>query len=228
MMFAARWRALRWLLPCLALVACERAPQQGTAGDAPKAEIYAPYPPVSLPPSPPLVRAARAQVGVTVRYDPAYVPLAYPNGDVARDRGVCTDVVIRALRIQGIDLQQAIHEDRRAHPRAYAQTRNRSATIDRSIDHRRVPDQMIWFARQGWSQPITPRAGAYRAGDIVAWKLSGNGLLHIGIVSDRMTPSGVPLVIHNIGSGAQEDDILFWHAIIGHYRPRLPHAGRRR
>lgn len=176
-------------------------------------------------PSPPLVRAARRQVGATVRYDPSYVAMAYPGGDVLADRGVCTDVVIRALRIPGIDLQREIHRDRLAHAAAYS---TMHTAIDRNIDHRRVPSQMIWFRRQGWARPITPGANDYRAGDIVAWKLHGSGLLHIGIVSDRRDSHGTPLVLHNIGRGTQEEPLLFEHPIIGHYRPVLPAPGRER
>ena len=168
--------------------------------------------------SPPLVAAARRQIGVTLLYDPAYVEMPYPGGDVPAERGVCTDVVVRALRNQGVDLQQAIHEDMRAHFAAYPQQWGLQGP-NRSIDHRRVPNQMRWFEREGWSRPITTNAGDYAAGDIAAWKLSGSGLLHIGIVSDRKAPNGTPLIIHNIGNGTQEDDILFRHAVIGHYRP---------
>ncbi|WP_454829496.1 DUF1287 domain-containing protein [Pseudoxanthomonas wuyuanensis] len=164
------------------------------------------------------VAAARSQIGVTRHYDPAYVELAYPGGDVAADRGVCTDVVVRALRGSGLDLQQAIHQDMRGHFAAYPQQWGLKRP-NRSIDHRRVPNQMRWFQRQGWSLPPTDRASDYRAGDIVAWKLTGNGLLHIGIVSDRRTRAGVPLILHNIGRGTQEEDLLFAHAIIGRYRP---------
>lgn len=164
------------------------------------------------------VAAARSQIGVTRHYDPAYVELSYPGGDVAADRGVCTDVVVRALRGSGLDLQQAIHQDMRGNFAAYPQQWGLKRP-DRSIDHRRVPNQMRWFRRQGWSLPITARAGDYRAGDIVAWKLTGSGLLHIGIVSDRRSRAGVPLILHNIGRGTQEEDLLFAHAIIGHYRP---------
>lgn len=167
------------------------------------------------------------QVGVTVTYDSAYVRLAYPGGDVPQSRGVCTDVVIRALRTQDIDLQRAIHEDRLAHGAAYAQGTGRRAAVDRNIDHRRVPNQMRWFERQGWNLPITDRPDDYAAGDIVAWRLRGSGLLHIGIVSDRRDRDGVPLIVHNIGRGAQEESLLFAHTIIGHYRPRLPSGGNR-
>lgn len=172
-------------------------------------------------PSPPLVAAARQQVGITRLYDPAYVEMPYPGGDVPAERGVCTDVTVRALRIQGLDLQRAIHEDMRTSFAAYPQNWGLKGP-NPHIDHRRVPNQMRWFEREGWSQPITTNAGSYSGGDIVAWKLTGNGLLHIGIVSDRMARDGTPLVIHNIGNGTQEDDILFRHTIIGHYRPVLP------
>lgn len=173
--------------------------------------------PAAVPISPPLVSAARAQVGVTRIYDPAYVELSYPGGDVPPDRGVCTDVVVRALRTQGLDLQQAMHEDMQAHFAKYPQQWGLTGP-NANIDHRRVPNQMLWFQRQGWSRPASTQAADYAAGDIVAWKLN-SGPLHIGIVSDRKAANGTPLVIHNIGHGTQEDDILFQHTIIGHYRP---------
>ena len=172
-------------------------------------------------PSPPLVAAARAQIGVTVRYDPAYQVLAYPGGDVARDRGVCTDVVVRALRSQGLDLQARVHEDMRGNFSAYPTIWGLSRP-DRNIDHRRVPNLMRWFERQGWQQPVTALATDYAAGDIVAWKLNGNGLLHVGIVSDRWLADGTPLVLHNIARGTREENLLFQHAIIGHDRMPTP------
>lgn len=168
-------------------------------------------------PSPPLVAAARAQIGVTTRYDPAYQVLSYPGGDVPLDRGVCTDVVVRALRSQGLDLQARVHEDMRGNFSAYPAIWGLSRP-DRNIDHRRVPNLMRWFERQGWQQPITALATDYAAGDIVAWKLNGNGLLHVGIVSDRRLANGTPLVLHNIARGMREENLLFQHAIIGHYR----------
>lgn len=186
-------------------VAAETAATTATSPDAPSAM------------SPPLVAAARAQIGVVRLYDPTYFSLAYPGGDVPADRGVCTDVVIRALRTQGVDLQQAIHDDMRAHfdryPRQWGLSRP-----DRNIDHRRVPNQMRWFERNGWHQSIGSSADDFSPGDIVAWKLTGSGLLHIGIVSDRHSHDGTPLILHNINAGTQEDDLLFRHAIIGHYR----------
>lgn len=167
----------------------------------------------------PLVNAARKQIGVTLTYDPAYVRLPYPGGDVPESRGVCTDVVIRAFRAQRIDLQQRVHEDMRAHFAKYPQKWGLRRP-DSNIDHRRVPNLQTWFARQGWSLPVTSRAVDYRVGDLVTWMLPGN-LPHIGIVSDRKSPIGTPLIIHNIGRGTREEDILFGHRITGHYRPKL-------
>lgn len=171
------------------------------------------------------VAAARTQVGVTVRYDPAYVRLPYPGGDVPEDRGVCTDVVIRALRAEGLDLQKAVHEDMRAHFAAYPNRWGLRAP-DRNIDHRRVPNLQVWFERQGWSLPVPQRALAqrasdYRPGDLVTWMLPGH-LPHIGIVSDRRSADGTPLILHNIGRGTQEEDILFAYRMTGHYRPATP------
>jgi len=174
--------------------------------------------------TPALVDAARTQVGVTVRYDPAYVQLSYPGGDVPDDRGVCTDVIVRALRVEGLDLQRAIHEDMRRDFAAYPRDWGARAP-DRNIDHRRVPNQMRWFERQGWQRTIGTRAGDFSAGDIVAWRLR-SGQLHIGIVSDRRSAAGVPLILHNIARGTREDDLLFGHTIIGHYRPQLATAAR--
>lgn len=198
------------------LAACRPSPPEQPQADPAPAAPAAAVPAAS----PPLVVAARRQIGVTLLYDPAYVEMPYPGGDVPAERGVCTDVVVRALRSGGVDLQQAIHEDMRAHFAEYPQQWGLQRP-NRSIDHRRVPNQMRWFEREGWSQPITANAADYAAGDIAAWKLSGSGLLHIGIVSDRKARDGTPLVIHNIGNGTQEDDILFQHAMIGHYRPVL-------
>lgn len=204
------------LLSLALLVACRPSPpEQAQAERAPAAPVAA-----AKRASPPLVTAARGQVGVTLLYDPAYVEMPYPGGDVPAERGVCTDVIVRALRVSGLDLQQAIHEDMRAHFAEYPQQWGLQGP-NRSIDHRRVPNQMRWFARQGWSRPITTDAADFEAGDIAAWKLSGSGLLHIGIVSDRKSRDGTPLILHNIGNGTQEDDILFRHAVIGHYRPVL-------
>jgi uncharacterized protein YijF (DUF1287 family) len=164
-----------------------------------------------------LVAAARQQIGVTVRYDPKYVRLSYPGGDVAADRGVCTDVVIRAFRTQGLDLQQRVHEDMRAQFGAYPKQWGLRAP-DANIDHRRVPNLRRWFERQRWSLEPSDRADAYQPGDLVTWDLGGN-VPHIGIVSERRSVFGPPLIIHNIGGGTREDNILFSYRITGHYRP---------
>jgi uncharacterized protein YijF (DUF1287 family) len=203
------------MLMVIALLAGCRPQPDGTETNPPPPQAASEPAPQVV--SPPLVAAARAQIGVTTRYDPAYFSLTYPNGDPPLDRGVCTDVVIRALRTQGIDLQQRINDDMRGNFTAYPQLWGLSRP-DRNIDHRRVPNQMRWFQRQGWELPISTVADDYAAGDIVAWKLNGNGLLHVGIVSDQRLDDGTPLVLHNIAHGTQEQDLLFRHTIIGHYR----------
>src|SRR5579872_5305771 len=110
-----------------------------------------------------LVAAAYTQVGVTVRYDPAYRVLAFPGGDVPLDRGVCTDVVIRAYRGIGIDLQNLVNHDMRAHFKSYPQLWGAS-TPDPNIDHRRVPNLATFFARHGERLPVTAAARDYRPG----------------------------------------------------------------
>lgn len=164
----------------------------------------------------PLVAAARAQVGVTTGYDPAYRRLAYPGGDVPRATGVCADVVVRALRATGLDLQQAVHEDMAKNFTAYPKNWGLKKP-DTNIDHRRVPNLATWFTRAGWSLPVSKRAADYAPGDIVTWDIGG-GLKHIGVVSDKRTATGEPRVIHNIGAGAAEEAVLFAWPITGRFR----------
>lgn len=164
-----------------------------------------------------LTAAARDQVGVTVGYDPSYAALAFPGGDISRDRGVCTDVVIRALRDGwGIDLQLAVNRDMQAdfaaYPALWGLTRP-----DRNIDHRRVPNLATLLARIGAEVPLADGPAPYLPGDIITWTLPGN-LPHMGIVSDRLGVEGAPLILHNIGAGAQEEDILFAYPMTGHFR----------
>lgn len=159
-----------------------------------------------------LVKDARSQIGQTVMYDPAYTKLTYPMGDVPMVKGVCTDVVIRALRKQQIDLQQLVHEDMKNNFHVYPKKWGLKST-DKNIDHRRVPNLRTYFQRKGYEV----KDGRYQAGDIVTWDL-GKGLVHIGIVSDKKTWNGTPLIIHNIGRGTQENDILYRFKITGHYR----------
>lgn len=163
-----------------------------------------------------LINAARNQIGVTTLYDPAYVRLAFPNGDLPRGRGVCTDVIIRAYRDGlGMDLQALVNADMRtafgAYPRIWG-----LRTTDRNIDHRRVPNLQTFLSRNGARLPISTRAQEWKAGDLVT-SLVGDTLPHIGIVTDRLALSGRPLVIHNIGRGTQEEDILFAHKITGRF-----------
>ena len=170
-----------------------------------------------------LIAAARSQVGVTVTYDPAYRKLSYPGGDVAQTLGVCSDVVIRAYRGVGLDLQKLVHEDMAQHFSLYPHQWGLTST-DTNIDHRRVPNLQAFFTRHGKSLPITSDGNDYKPGDIVTWDLTpmARPLPHIGIVSDRKSEDGVrPLVIHNIGRGAQEEDSLFTYKITGHYRYAL-------
>lgn len=170
-----------------------------------------------------ILEGAERQVGVTVLYDGSYRRLAYPGGDVPPERGVCTDVVIRAYRNAGIDLQVLVHEDLRRAFAAYPRMRG-VPRPDRNIDHRRVPNLATFFARHGTVLPASRDAGDYRPGDIVTWRLA-SGLPHVGIVSARVS-GGRPLAIHNIGAGTVFEDVLFAHPITGHFRyPRDGPAG---
>jgi uncharacterized protein len=169
--------------------------------------------------APKLVSAARQQTQHAVIYDGSYRRIAYPMGDVAANRGVCTDVVIRAYRALGIDLQVLVHEDMRAsfalYPALWGLTKP-----DTNIDHRRVPNLQKFFERAGARIGGASSAQSYLPGDLVTWMLPGN-LPHIGIVSDRRGANGRPLMIHNIGAGPKEEDMLFEYPITGHYRYRV-------
>jgi len=170
----------------------------------------------------PLVTAARERLDARVVYDGRYVGIDYPGGDVPPNIGVCTDVVIRSLRkAYDFDLQVAVHEDMKANFGLYPTTWSLSRP-DKNIDHRRVPNLEVWFTRAGYDLPITRDPKAYQPGDIVAWRLDAGsgrgGPPHIGIVSDRISKDGTPLIIHNIGRGVEESNMLFLHTITGHYR----------
>jgi len=160
-----------------------------------------------------------AAIGLTrdkVTYDPRYVTIPYPNGDVPADKGVCTDVVIRAYRKLGIDLQKEIHEDMRANFGKYPKKWGMKRT-DRNIDHRRVLNQAMFFSRFGTIKKISDKGEDYLPGDIVTWDL-GNGITHIGIVTNRMSRDKKrPLIVHNIGQGQVLEDCLFSFKITGHY-----------
>jgi uncharacterized protein YijF (DUF1287 family) len=169
------------------------------------------------PSVPRVIEGAKRQVGVTRTYDPAYRRIGYPNGDVPRDTGVCTDVVIRAYRHAGTDLQVLVHEDMKSNFDKYPKNWGLRRP-DTNIDHRRVPNLATFFRRKGVSLPVTQRGSDYRPGDVVTWRLS-SGVPHIGVVSDvRAGTTGRYLVVHNIGLGAQIEDVLFAYALTGHYR----------
>lgn len=151
-----------------------------------------------------------------VTYDPSYYTIKYPNGDVPKGSGVCTDVVIRAYRKLGIDLQKEVHEDMNANFNLYPKNWGLKHT-DKNIDHRRVPNLMVFFKRFGTEKPITNNSYDYKAGDIVCWNLGG-GITHIGIVVDQKSRDGKRnLIVHNIGNGQVMEDMLFDYKIIGHY-----------
>ena len=164
-----------------------------------------------------IVAAARGQIGKTKTYDPSYVGLKYPGGDVPIDRGVCTDVVVRALRHSvKMDLQKLVHRDMKAafwdYPKIWGLKKP-----DPNIDHRRVPNLRRYFERKGYSIGVTERKEDYRPGDLVTCTVPPNRP-HIMIVSDRRARDGIPLVIHNIGSGTKEEKRLFEFPLTGHYR----------
>jgi len=152
-----------------------------------------------------------------VDYDPSYFTIAYPNGDIPIDKGVCTDVIIRAYRKLGIDLQKEVHEDVKSNFSKYPKIWGLSRP-DRNIDHRRVPNLMVFFARHGTVRPITNIANDYLPGDIVCWNLGG-AVTHIGLVVNRKSADGKRyLIVHNIGGGQVLADCLFEFKIIGHYQ----------
>ncbi len=155
-----------------------------------------------------------------VTYDPSYFSIDYPNGDVPSDKGVCTDVIIRAYRKIGIDLQKNVHEDMKANFSAYPKIWGLKTT-DKNIDHRRVPNLMTYFKRKGAEKPISDNAKDYLPGDIVCWNLGG-AITHIGIVVDKKSKDGKRnLIVHNIGGGQVLEDCLFDFKIIGHYRYKI-------
>jgi uncharacterized protein YijF (DUF1287 family) len=162
-----------------------------------------------------ILQSAYDQVGVTLLYDPSYQTIRFPGGDVPIDRGVCTDVIVRAYRGVGIDLQLLVNQDMRESFKSYPRLWGLSRP-DPNIDHRRVQNLAVFFTRHGQALPISAVAHDYLPGDIVSWRLPG-GQPHIGLVSDQ-DRDGRPLIIHNIGEGAKLEDILFAYQITGHYR----------
>lgn len=165
-----------------------------------------------------LLESAVRQTNLTKNYDPAYKTIAYPNGDVPVETGVCSDVVIRAFRNADIDLQKEIHEDMTKNFAAYPKKWNLKSP-DTNIDHRRVPNLETFFTRRGKSLPVTRNPEDYKPGDVVSWDLNGKGMTHTGIVSNIFDENTRRyLIIHNIGAGAQAEDVVFNWKITGHFR----------
>lgn len=189
----------------LALLGCTRADAAPRPATAPARKLIA---------------AARAQIGITTAYDPAYTSLAYPGGDVERGKGVCTDVVIRAYRdALGIDLQREVHQDMAGHFALYPRIWGLRGP-DSNIDHRRVPNLQTFWTRQAARLPLPARIGDWQPGDVFTM-LIDNRLPHTGIVSDRLAWNGNPLVIHNIGRGTAEEDLLTAYRLTGRFRWRV-------
>lgn len=164
-----------------------------------------------------LAKAAGELTKVQVVYNGAYFSIDYPNGDIPQEFGVCTDVIIRAYRSLGIDLQKEVHEDMKSNFSVYPQNWGLTRT-DKNIDHRRVPNLRRFFKRQNAAQTVTNIGANYLPGDVVSWILP-NGLTHIGIVSDKkITDSNRHYIVHNIGAGQVYEDCLFKFKITGHYR----------
>lgn len=164
-----------------------------------------------------LISAAVAQTSQRVQYDGSYRRIPYPGGDVPADVGVCTDVIIRAYRAVGIDLQERVHEDMKRAFAAYPQLWGLSRP-DSNIDHRRVPNLQFYFRRRGSELRVSPTPGDYLPGDLVTWILPGK-LPHIGLVTNKRSSDGLrPLIVHNLGNGPKLEDMLFRFPITGHYR----------
>ena len=211
------------LAACVLLIAfagCQRSNNKRAmvlAAVATPSPVVRPLPANASPQLKQFLDGAVAQSSVTTGYDPSYVKIDYPNGDVSSETGVCSDVVVRAFRKVGIDLQKEVHEDMKLAWAAYPRRWGARAT-DTNIDHRRVLNLMKYFERQGKSLPVSEVRAAFQPGDVVAWQLS-EGVEHIGIVTNLSSePDQHYLIVHNIGGGVRiEDDLLAWK-IIGHYR----------
>ncbi len=206
---------------CFPLTGCERKEPQSESLSVPNApETYSTrrmgfYSTAYM--ASPIVIAARNQIGKTLYYDSAYTSLSYPNGDVPIEKGVCTDVVIRALRdAMNMDLQKLVHEDMNVAFSKYPNIWGLKKP-DSNIDHRRVSNLKTYFERQGYSLDVTQEKDNYLPGDLVTCTV-GQNQPHIMIVSDRKGPDDIPLVIHNIGRGTQEENRLFEFPLTGHYR----------
>lgn len=166
-----------------------------------------------------LSNAAISIIDETVQYDPSYIGIKYPNGDVPKNKGVCTDVVIRAYRKLGIDLQKEVHEDLKANFSLYPNLKKWGLKKpDTNIDHRRVPNLEVFFTRKGKKLEVSDNPNDYKTGEIVTWMINGK-LPHIGIVTHKKSADGKrPLLVHNVGGGQVLEDCLFSYEIVGHFR----------
>lgn len=214
-----------WLhvLPgCLLLLlvaSCQRSTPavRSTAVVPAPSPVARPLTPIASPQLKQFLEAAIEQSKVTTGYDPSWVKIDYPNGDVPSDTGVCSDVIVRAFRKAGIDLQKEVHEDMTRAWSEYPRKWGARGT-DTSIDHRRVLNLTTYFDRQGKSLPVTNERADYLPGDVVAWELSP-GVEHIGILTNLSSEADKHyLIVHNIGAGARVEDVLLTWKIIGHYR----------
>lgn len=164
-----------------------------------------------------LSNAALSVVDPTIDYDPTYFSIPYPNGDVPKNKGVCTDVVIRSYRKLGIDLQKEVHDDMKNNFSKYP-TKWGLKKTDTNIDHRRVPNLEVFFSRKGQKLTITDNPNDYKAGEIVTWMVNGK-LPHIGIITHQKSTDGRrPMIVHNIGNGQVLEDCLFEYKIVGHFK----------
>jgi uncharacterized protein len=208
---SARNPIARWLLIASLIACCINASNRYRAQTSPPGTSHQQFLRA-------LVAAAVERTHRTVRYDPAYVRIPYPGGDVPADTGVCTDEVIRSYRAVSVDLQKEVHEDMERNFSAYPRKwRWLLGHTDPNIDQRRVPNLIVFFRRHGETLPITTLAGDYRPGDLVTWDLGG-GVPHIGIVVDRKGADQRYMIVHNIGRGPQMEDVLFNWKITGHFR----------
>lgn len=206
-------------LMLIAASSCQRqyVTQKGVVVVIPPTSVARQLPPDASPQLKQLLDSAVEQTRVTTGYDPSYVGIEYPNGDVASDTGVCSDVVVRAFRKAGIDLQKEVHEDMTRAWLEYPKKWGARGT-DSNIDHRRVLNLMTYFERQGKSLPVSNDRADYLPGDVVAWDLA-DGLEHIGILTNLASESDKHyLIVHNIGAGARAEDVLMTWKIVGHYR----------
>jgi uncharacterized protein len=204
------------LFACFAAIGCFSAPGQVTSTRSQSRQDFLRR----------LVNAAAERTNHTVRYDPGYARIPYPGGDVPADTGVCTDEIVRSYRVLGIDLQKEVHQDMVQNYSAYPQKwRWGLGKPDSNIDHRRVPNLMLFFRRKGEPLPTSTRAEDYSPGDLVTYDLGGN-VPHIGIVVDRKGASGRYMIEHNIGQGPRIEDVLFNWKITGHYRYYGPEKPR--